>query len=60
MVPKVRTKGCALPSSPLRVTTRLTVDEVAGRLGGLFAEELRVVRDYEERNKRIAIRCSSS
>ena len=29
----------------------LTVDEVSGRLGDLSAEELRVVRDYEERNK---------
>jgi hypothetical protein len=27
------------------------VEEVAGRLGGLSTEELRVVRDYEERNK---------
>jgi uncharacterized small protein (DUF1192 family) len=29
----------------------LTVDELSGRLGNLSAEELRVVRDYEERNK---------
>jgi hypothetical protein len=29
----------------------LTVEEVSGRLGDLSAEELRVVRDYEERNK---------
>jgi hypothetical protein len=27
------------------------VDEVSGRLGNLSAEDLRVVRDYEERNK---------
>jgi hypothetical protein len=28
------------------------VEELSGRLGGLTAEELRVVRDYEERNKK--------
>ena len=27
------------------------MEEVSGRLGDLSAEELRVVRDYEERNK---------
>ena len=36
---------------PIEGYDELTVDEVAGRLGGLSAEELRVVRDYEERNK---------
>jgi hypothetical protein len=29
----------------------LTVEEVSGRLGNLSAEELRVVRDHEERIK---------
>jgi hypothetical protein len=29
----------------------LTVEEVSSRLGSLSAEELREVRDYEERNK---------
>jgi len=29
----------------------LTVEEASGRLGSLSAEELREVRDYEERNK---------
>jgi ElaB/YqjD/DUF883 family membrane-anchored ribosome-binding protein len=36
---------------PIEGYDELTVDEVSGRLGGLSAEELRVVRDYEERNK---------
>jgi hypothetical protein len=27
------------------------VEEISGRLGGLSAEDLRVVRDYEERTK---------
>jgi excinuclease UvrABC ATPase subunit len=36
---------------PIEGYDELTVDEVSGRLGGLSAEELRVVRDYEERTK---------
>ena len=36
---------------PIEGYDELTVDEVSGRLGGLSVEELRVVRDYEERNK---------
>jgi hypothetical protein len=36
---------------PIGGYDELTVDEVTGRLGNLPAEELRVVRDYEERNK---------
>jgi ATP-dependent Clp protease ATP-binding subunit ClpA len=36
---------------PIEGYDELTVDEISGRLGGLSAEELRVVRDYEERNK---------
>jgi hypothetical protein len=36
---------------PIEGYDELTVDEVSGRLGGLSVEELRVVRDYEERHK---------
>src|SRR5215204_1307859 len=36
---------------PIEGYDELTVEEVSGRLGGLSAEELRVVRDHEERNK---------
>jgi hypothetical protein len=36
---------------PIEGYDELTVEEVAGRLGGLSADELRVVRDYEERTK---------
>ena len=36
---------------PIEGYDELTVEEVSSRLGGLSAEELRVVRDYEERNK---------
>jgi gas vesicle protein len=36
---------------PIEGYDELTVEEVSGRLGDLSAEELRVVRDYEERNK---------
>ncbi len=36
---------------PIEGYDDLTVDEVSGRLGSLSVEELRVVRDYEERNK---------
>ena len=34
---------------PIEGYDELSVDEVSGRLGDLSAEELRVVRDYEER-----------
>jgi flagellar motor protein MotB len=30
----------------------LTVEEISGRIGSLSVEDLRVVRDYEERNKK--------
>jgi hypothetical protein len=30
----------------------MNVDEVSGRLGDLTVEELQLVRDYEERNKK--------
>ena len=36
---------------PIEGYDELTVEEVSGRLGGLSVEDLRVVRDYEERNK---------
>ncbi len=37
---------------PIEGYEELSVEEVSGRLGGLSPEELRVVRDYEERTKR--------
>src|SRR5215213_2605333 len=36
---------------PIAGYDELTVDEVSSSLGDLSAEDLRVVRDYEERNK---------
>jgi excinuclease UvrABC ATPase subunit len=36
---------------PIEGYDELTVEEVSGRLGGLSADELREVRDHEERNK---------
>jgi excinuclease UvrABC ATPase subunit len=36
---------------PIEGYDELTVEEVSGRLGGLSADELRAVRDHEERNK---------
>jgi hypothetical protein len=36
---------------PIENYDDLNADEVSRRVGGLSAEELRVVRDYEERNK---------
>src|SRR5215203_3616106 len=36
---------------PIEGYDELTVEEVSDRLGGLSADELRVVRDHEERNK---------
>jgi hypothetical protein len=36
---------------PIADYDELTVDEVSTRLGNLSAEDLRVVRDYEERTK---------
>ena len=36
---------------PIEGYEELTVDEVSGRLGALSAEDLREVRDYEERTK---------
>jgi hypothetical protein len=37
---------------PIEGYDELTVEEVSGHLGGLSVDELRMVRDYEERNKR--------
>jgi hypothetical protein len=36
---------------PIEGYDELTVEEVSARLGALSTEELREVRDYEERNK---------
>jgi hypothetical protein len=36
---------------PIEGYDELTVEEVAAHLGSLSAEDLREVRDYEERNK---------
>jgi hypothetical protein len=36
---------------PIEGYDQLTVEEISARLGGLSAEDLREVRDYEERNK---------
>jgi ABC-type transporter Mla subunit MlaD len=44
-------EGLRATQFPMEGYDELTVDEVAGRLGGLSADELRVVRDYEERTK---------
>jgi exonuclease VII large subunit len=44
-------EGLRSAQFPIEGYDELTVDEVSGRLSGLSAEELRVVRDYEERNK---------
>jgi gas vesicle protein len=37
---------------PIEGYEELTVEEVSGRLGGLSEDELRMVRDHEERTKR--------
>ena len=44
-------EGLRSAQFPIEGYDELTVEEVSGRLGGLSAEELRAVRDYEERNK---------
>jgi hypothetical protein len=44
-------EGLRSAQFPIADYDELTVDEVSGHLGELSAEELRVVRDYEERNK---------
>ena len=44
-------EGLRSAQFPIPAYDELTVEEVSGRLGDLSAEELRIVRDYEERNK---------
>src|SRR3712207_5916082 len=44
-------EGLRSAQFPIEGYDELTVEEVSGRLGSLSAEELRMVRDYEERNK---------
>ncbi len=44
-------EGLRSAQFPIEGYDELTVEEVSGRLGDLSAEDLRVVRDYEERNK---------
>src|SRR5687768_8407383 len=44
-------EGLRTARFPIEGYDEMTVEEVSGRLGGLSAEELRVVRDYEERTK---------
>jgi hypothetical protein len=44
-------EGLRAAQFPIEGYDELTVEEVSGRLGDLHAEELRMVRDYEERNK---------
>ncbi|HLL97566.1 MAG TPA: hypothetical protein VK276_00740 [Rubrobacteraceae bacterium] len=44
-------EGLRTAQFPVEGYDELTVEEVSARLGSLSAEELRVVRGYEERNK---------
>ena len=44
-------EGLKTARFPIEGYDELTVDEVSGRLDGLTVEELRMIRDYEERNK---------
>ena len=44
-------EGLRSSQFPFEGYDELTVDELSERLGSFSAEELRVVRDYEERNK---------
>jgi ATP-dependent Clp protease ATP-binding subunit ClpA len=44
-------EGLRSAQFPIGGYDELTVEEISGRLGGLSADELRVVRDHEERNK---------
>ena len=44
-------EGLRSAQFPIEGYDELTVEEVSGRLGNLSAEQLRVVRVYEERNK---------
>src|SRR5215211_6655295 len=44
-------EGLRSAQFPIEGYDELTVEEVSGRLGGLSIEELRAVRDHEERTK---------
>ncbi len=44
-------EGLRSAQFPIEGYDELTVDELSGRLEGLTVEELRVVRDHEERTK---------
>jgi predicted solute-binding protein len=44
-------EGLRSAQFPIESYDELTVEEVSARLGALSTEELREVRDYEERNK---------
>ena len=44
-------EGLRSAQFPIEGYDELTVEEISGRLGDLSAEDLRVVRDHEERNK---------
>jgi hypothetical protein len=44
-------KGLRDTGFPIQNYDELTAEDISRRVGGLTAEELRVVRDYEERNK---------
>jgi hypothetical protein len=44
-------EGLSDAKFPIEGYDELTVEEASGRLGALSAEDLRKVRDYEERNK---------
>jgi hypothetical protein len=44
-------EGLRSAQFPIEGYDELTVEEVSGRIGGLSADDLREVRDHEERNK---------
>jgi signal transduction histidine kinase len=44
-------EGLRTAQFPIEGYDELTVEEISGHVGGLSTEELRVVRDHEERNK---------
>jgi hypothetical protein len=44
-------EGIRSAQFPIEGYDELTVEEISGRLGGLSADDLREVRDHEERNK---------
>jgi hypothetical protein len=44
-------EGLRSAQFPIEGYDELTVEEISGRLGGLSADELRAVRDHEERTK---------